>query len=412
MSDYDIRKISVVAIVALVVVRLAIGWQLLYEGLWKFDTQKTASPWTAEPYLKAASGPLRGYFRSLTGDPNDLRDLDYATVSARWTAWAESFKNHYNLSDSQRRRLDEMVSGAKDYRVELAQLPPGVALEGSLKRILTFNPEEKRLILDGQLHMTPREKRALLAQVNFVEGVDSVEDIEDPVVKEFVTQVQRLYDRQSRLSYKEQALASLEGDPELAGLVNKEHAGTIDGERLGKIDIYRSRLNRYEEKLANAKTSFDYDHLEYDWKEIQEMRAELVGPIRSLESDMKWQAERLLTTDQLARGPMPVASSPQRNIDLQTMWALTIIGAMLMAGFLTRLAALAGAFLLLQFYLAMPPFPGYPEPPGTEHAVIVNKVFIEVLILAAFVFLPSGRWFGVDAVFSGLFQKKPVDDHS
>ncbi len=412
MSDYDIRKISVVAIIALVVVRLAIGWQLLYEGLWKFDTQKTASPWTAEPYLKASSGPLRGYFRSLTGDPNDLRDLDYATVSSRWTTWAENFKAHYNLSDSQKRRIDEMVSGPKDYRVELAQLPAGVALEGSLGRILTFVPEEKRLILDGELHMTPREKQALLAQVDFVDGVDSVDDIEDPVVKEFVTQVQKLYERQSRLSYKEQALASLEGDPELAGFIDDEQAGTIDGERLGKIDIYRSRLDRYEQKLANAKTSFDYDHLEYDWKEIQEMRAELVGPIRSLESDMKWQAERLLSTEQLARGPMPAASTPQRNIDLQTMWALTIIGVMLMAGFLTRVAALAGAFLLLQFYLAMPPFPGYPEPPGTEHAVIVNKVFIEVLILIAFVFLPSGRWFGIDAVFSGLFQKKPADDHS
>ncbi|TWT59967.1 hypothetical protein [Rubinisphaera italica] len=410
MADYDIRKISILACIALVVLRLSIGWQLLYEGLWKLDSQNTASAWTAEPYLKNSQGPLRDYFRSLSGDPDDLRDLDYETVAARWTGWAERFKQHYQLDDRQKRIIDEMVHGSKDFRVELNALPEGVELTGSVGKVVTFLPDEKRLIVDGKLHLTPREKQALLAQVNFNEETDDVDAIQDEVKKDFVKKVLYLYKRQSSLSYLEKALASLKGDPEWAGSVDDKQKGTLDGNTLGKIQLYRDRLDRYEQKLANVKTHFDQDHLDYDWKEIQTLRAELVGPIRKLESDMKWDAEKMLSTSQLALGPMQPQYTAQRDIDLKTMWGLTIIGGLLLAGFMTRVAALGGAFLLLQFYLAYPPIPGYPQPPGPEHAIVINKTFIEVLVLLVYVFLPTGSWFGIDAIFSGFFKKKPADD--
>ena len=41
----DERKISRSACVLLVVLRLAIGWHLMYEGLWKLSTQHTPQPW-------------------------------------------------------------------------------------------------------------------------------------------------------------------------------------------------------------------------------------------------------------------------------------------------------------------------------------------------------------------------------
>ncbi|MCA8986607.1 MAG: hypothetical protein KDA78_03145 [Planctomycetaceae bacterium] len=410
MSDYDYRKIGVIACIALVVVRLALGWQLLYEGLWKLDSQKTSSPWTAEPYLKNATGPLREHFRNMTGDPNDLKYLDYDTIEARWKGWAQQFAAHYGLDERQQRQLLESVVGREDFRVELEQLPEGVDLGGSLGKVIRFVPEEKRLIIDGKEHLTPKEKQTLLKQVGFDEATMQPEDLQDPVKINFVKALLSLYKSQSNLSFLEQARATLQGDPEMAGSVDERQQGTLDGQRLGKIEIYRNRLARYEQNLAKAKTHFDHDHLNYDWKEIQGLRSELITPIKGLEADMKWKAEKLLSTDQMARGPLPQPMTSQRDIDLKTMWALTIIGGLLLAGLATRIAALAGAFLLFNFYMAYPPFPGYPEPPGVEHAIIVNKVFIEVLMLLTFVFLPSGRWFGIDAIFARIFMRNQPDD--
>ena len=52
----DLRRYSVAAVVLIVVLRLSIGWQLLYEGLWKIDTLKTPKPWTSAGYLKELRG--------------------------------------------------------------------------------------------------------------------------------------------------------------------------------------------------------------------------------------------------------------------------------------------------------------------------------------------------------------------
>ena len=55
---------------------LGIGWQLLYEGMWKINTLSTQSPWSSDGYLKSAQGPFRGLFRSMSGDPDDKSWLD------------------------------------------------------------------------------------------------------------------------------------------------------------------------------------------------------------------------------------------------------------------------------------------------------------------------------------------------
>jgi hypothetical protein len=41
----------------IVLLRIAIGWQFLYEGLWKLNTLSSAKPWTSAGYLRASRGP-------------------------------------------------------------------------------------------------------------------------------------------------------------------------------------------------------------------------------------------------------------------------------------------------------------------------------------------------------------------
>src|SRR5262249_21213987 len=48
----------------LVLLRLAIGWHFLIEGLDKLNS----ATWSSEAYLREASGPLAPVFRELAGD--------------------------------------------------------------------------------------------------------------------------------------------------------------------------------------------------------------------------------------------------------------------------------------------------------------------------------------------------------
>ena len=60
----------------------------------------------------------------------------------------------------------------------------------------------------------------------------------------------------------------------------------------------------------------------------------------------------------------------------------------------------------MMFYMAMPPWPGVQELPSIEHNLIVNKVLVEMLALLAIAALPSGKWFGVDAIVSVLIHRR------
>jgi uncharacterized membrane protein YphA (DoxX/SURF4 family) len=413
----DERKISRSACVLLVVLRLAIGWHLMYEGLWKLSTQHTSQPWSAEGYLKNATGPFREQFRALTGDPNDLRWLDYDTMVAKWDDWAARFVAHYpgalnrpERGPSTADRLTALLNGRESFAVPLESLPEGIDLS-RWKHAIRFDPDARRLIVDGKQHLLPSERDAILELVE--SDASPTSDLrpptsEDPAVARFRKAVNDVYAQQTKLSYKERLAALLKGDPDRVGVRQLKDGATIES-RMGAIEEYKTLLERYEANLAKAKTAFHWDHLQRQWGEIQQKRRELVGPIQALESELKADAEALLSEYQLAAGPVPERMTEVRAINLRTMWGLTILGGLLIAGLFTRIAALGATALLMLFYLAAPPWPGTPPEVGIEHNYIVNKVLVEALACLAFVFLPSGRWFGVDAVFAWMFGRRTTN---
>ena len=119
----DLKQISVVAVVLIVVLRLSIGWQFLYEGLWKYDTFDSPAPWSAEGYLKAAQGPFRDQFRAMTGDPDDLGWLDHEQMALRWANWKTRFTSHYQLDADQQKELAKLIDPPGTVAVPLAALP-------------------------------------------------------------------------------------------------------------------------------------------------------------------------------------------------------------------------------------------------------------------------------------------------
>jgi uncharacterized membrane protein YphA (DoxX/SURF4 family) len=124
-----------------------------------------------------------------------------------------------------------------------------------------------------------------------------------------------------------------------------------------------------------------------------------------MEKSLKDDAMKLLTREQLARGPAPREKTPLTQASDMAMWGLLILGPLLLLGLCTRLAAVGGAAMLLSFYLVVPPWPGVPQPPGPEHSFIVNKNLIEVIALLAIAFMPTGSWFGLDGVFRWIFRR-------
>jgi uncharacterized membrane protein YphA (DoxX/SURF4 family) len=94
-------------------------------------------------------------------------------------------------------------------------------------------------------------------------------------------------------------------------------------------------------------------------------------------------------------------------VNLLNIYGLVLIGLLLITGFLTRPASLAGALLLILYYIANPPLAGFiGETTGEGHYLLVNKNLIELALLMLFFVLPGAFSFGVDRLLTRF--KKPV----
>lgn len=382
----DIRRYSFGAVVLLVVLRLGLGWQLLYEGLWKIDTLGTSYPWSSDGYLKSAQGPMRNVFRAMTGDPDDKSWLDEELVASRWDQWKSRFISHYGLDDKQASRLTSLLDGASAFVSPLESPPEGVDFKAArLDSIVSFDAKAKQLKVDGKKHLLASEKATLEEQVAGKEG---------EAYDKYRKALNDVFTRASKLSYKERMHAHLMGNPDNAGLV--------DG-RISQLELYNEMVNRYEQKLASASVAFELDHLNRVWSDTRAKGRELAGPVMAMDVELKEAAMDILTVEQLKRGPLPTPWTPIKIVDTLTIAGLAGLGLLLIVGLFTRFAAFSAAFMVFGFYMAMPPLPGLPEAPGPEHSFIVNKNLIEVLALLALACVPTGTWFGLDCIVQRFF---------
>jgi len=113
-----------------------------------------------------------------------------------------------------------------------------------------------------------------------------------------------------------------------------------------------------------------------------------------------WTAKAFLLTSEGVLRPMFLwlAEEPMINaVNAMNIALLIGVGAALMLGTLTRIAAAAGIVLLLMYYLAHPPFDGMGMGPGSFW--IVNYNLIEIAALLLVIFFPTSRYFGLDVLF-------------
>ncbi len=443
VSAPQLRKVTFFACLFLVLLRVAIGWQFLYEGMYKYKSQYTGQPWSAAGYLKNAQGPFRDHYRNLVHDPDDLEKLDYDKVAAMWDDWERRFVAKYSdLSDGAKNRLHEFINGpeprewTRSFTDGNRKIPEGTDIKAVVDveklnndkgeraelKFVTIDFDNNRIVTTERI--VPREVELLKSLATPIqkpkgEELTDEEKSHNAAVKIYQDTVKELGIICSRLSLKEKLEVSLLWDKDRAGVtitpethkrLYPDVAGTLDEHRPGDIELYKHALARYENKLNTISDQgapeFAQDHLAKQWTEIQQKRAELVGPVNAWTAELVRYGEDLLSEQQLAQGSVPVQVTKTDVTNQRTIWALLILGALMVLGLFSRFAAVGTAGLLLLFYFAMPPFPGVPPAPGPEHSLIVNKNLIEVIACLALASFPTGRWFGVDGLVRSLFFRK------
>jgi thiosulfate dehydrogenase [quinone] large subunit len=88
------------------------------------------------------------------------------------------------------------------------------------------------------------------------------------------------------------------------------------------------------------------------------------------------------------------------TIDMLNIAGLIAVGISLVAGIKVRWGCIAGAILLLLYYLAHPPFSGLPQGPSEGSYWIVNKNLIEMAALFVIYQFPLTSVFGLEILFS------------
>jgi uncharacterized membrane protein YphA (DoxX/SURF4 family) len=95
----------------LVLLRLAIGWHFLVEGIDKLNSPS----WSSEAYLRESTGPLSLYFQELAGDSLlDRFKLESEkgfpkALAQDWENYFQRFVTHYELNEEQTKKAKEIL---------------------------------------------------------------------------------------------------------------------------------------------------------------------------------------------------------------------------------------------------------------------------------------------------------------
>src|SRR5262249_39548666 len=135
------------------------------------------------------------------------------------------------------------------------------------------------------------------------------------------------------------------------------------------------------------------------------MRSELLDDLNTQSDAFKKSLANVLTNDQKAKGAMPDVPRlrPIDFLDHLTMWTHAVLGGGVLLGLFTRPASLGLAVFLMLVTLVAPALPYGPTPPGAiGYYLYVNLYVIEMVALFLLATVPTGRWFGLDALAGHL----------
>ena len=348
----------------LILLRLAIGWHFLVEGWLKVQSiyfvgpTATSAPFSSAGYFREAPGPLGEAVRHYEGDPNDLALARLVVAPLPH---------------------DEDPATAKPH----TRIPPGLEKDWDdyLARFV------KHYELDADQTKQARDK--LREAKSAVVGLLSYLPPDEIALRDKDTRYATMTSEQTRTF----PTGEFKRRMSMAERVAEYRATVADLRDITEHKLYAFGKNVEGKRLPEAKAA------------IVKLRAGLMADLDKESAKLKADLDKVLTPAQKEAEPVPPVGPNWviESIDAITPWMLCAIGAMLLVGLFSRLGAFAGAVFLLMTYLAVPAFPWLPAGgPAEGNYLFVNKNVIEMLALFALAGVPTGRWFGIDAMLHWL----------
>jgi len=330
----DRVRYPLATMLALVLLRVAIGWHFYSEGV----SHATQRGWSSEAFLRAAKGPLADRFQAVLPDfhrweralhgPADDAALRAIASDDATDNFIKELRLRYTLSEADRASVEPLLRWGARFHDDLA---------GYLDEF------RRHYNLDGDQDETAGEiLRRRQAQAIGWLG-DNLKSLEDHL-------------------HEWSRLEAARGEP------------TADD-----VPFQRKRIT---EKLAMLK------------KEAASWGAQLEG----IEGAYRAEMADLLEPEQAARGLPAGAHTKLESVDNVMRYGILAVGACLLLGLFTRLAALFGAAFLLSVALSQPFWVADAQP-------TFNQI-IEMLALFTLATTPVGRWGGLDFFIHHLLRRQ------
>jgi uncharacterized membrane protein YphA (DoxX/SURF4 family) len=179
-----------------------------------------------------------------------------------------------------------------------------------------------------------------------------------------------------------------------------------------RIAEYQAKLRDVDDAFASELPAFNKDvergRLRSLKADAARVLAELNADLDRHTADLKAALGKLLAPEQSAKGAVPdvPAVRPIDRLDRATMWAHLVLGGCLLFGLFTRTASVLLALFLLGVTLVAPAVPFAPAAPGAVgHYLYINLYTIEMVALLALAAMPTGQWFGLDALIAAVRRR-------
>ncbi len=366
-------------LVALVALRLVIGFHFFAEGA----TKLKSGNFTAEPFLRAATGPFQSYFHGLLDDPWGARrlgvtvtaqngnahvEIDPSLTLALWDDFVDQAEQYYHFGDRD-------WAGGQAQTIGQTQT---VALDPKVGRTPTASNPEGHSVAKVSNNLGSRVDRA-----------DSRETLEN-VVRDQPQRAKEIYE-----SHKQDYLSWLAANRteiiEFFGTAQRTEGFKRDGEHWRETALEVDSLRSQRDAILTARN-----------QKARGWKAEIDALWDSFES----QINGLAVDKQTALKPLKVHRPFQQEqsrlqwVNRIVPWFDLTVGICLVIGLFTRSAALLGAGFLASVILSQPPW--VPGAASTQYQIVELAA---MLLLAVSV---AGQIAGLDFFWSSRARDRRV----
>jgi uncharacterized membrane protein YphA (DoxX/SURF4 family) len=350
------RQLTGFAVLALVLLRLAIGWHFFTAGTEKVAFDRTTGGYrvafSAEGFLNQAKGPFAERFQAFVPDVHHWRQLlavpkqnkpESVDEVAKAAQWADDYKR-------------QRETAAKEKQPIPIEFPPSAS----------YTPWAKQIVEDWN---------AVLTKVTAID--DLSQEQKQQAIETFQNRKQQLADF---LADEEDAIA--------------EYQHQLW--RLGEWKATREAKDLpFQEQRIATKGSQTAVQPNAWVSEVREIEQSYLADLKSVLSTK--QLADSATTNDLNRAITDESQVRLARVNTAVTILTLGVGICLLLGFFTRIASLAGALFVAAVIATQPPWV-----PGAESTVNQMVELAGLLVLAG---TGAGRWFGLDYLTYALFAR-------